>query len=295
MKRLLPTIVILFVFSSLFGGLLLSVQADKSLPASAFSTEVSATVGDFYLNLDGYIAPYASVVLTSDGVFLRSTVADQGGYFSISQVLIREGFSSFCLEAVDYKRLGYSKACFTVPPASSGITIEDIFLPPTIGLERTEIEAGGTAIAFGFSMPNAKVTLHLSDGRTFTTTADATGYYEIQIENVSAGTYELYADATYNGKQSLTPVNKLQLTALSLWEQFLKFISELWAKFVRFITATGMGPLWFAIPIIILIIILVILIWPEKFTYIYQSRMVRFLSHILGRDKKLHHWWFIGY
>ena len=79
----------------------------------------------------------------------------------------------------------------------------DIFLPPTLGLSRTEIGENSEALAFGYTMPGAKVTLHLSNGQTLTTYADETGYYEFKIRGLKAGKYELYATAEYNNKESL--------------------------------------------------------------------------------------------
>ena len=110
---------ILIILSSLF-LVLLSTRASASL-----ETEVQADVGEFYLNVSGYISPFASIVLNSNGIFMRTTVADKGGNFSISQVRIARGFSSFCLDAVDYKRLGESTTCIKF--ASDHRTLENSY------------------------------------------------------------------------------------------------------------------------------------------------------------------------
>jgi len=287
--QLFAVIALLVIFLSSTG--ISNAQILTKKPSA--NVTVSGSVGTAYLNVSGYIAPYASIVLTSDGVFYRATVADKYGYFSISQVLIKEGFSHFCLEAIDIKRIGESITCFKFPPAKGGIDMKDIFLPPTLGLSRTEIGEGGTVIASGYSMPGAKVTLHLSNGKFLTTTADSSGYYEFKLENIQAGKYELYPTAEYNNKQSLEPTNRAKLTALTLWEQLLAFIRNLFDKVWRFLASLSLGPLWIGIPIIISIIILVLKIWPEKFTFIYNNRLIALLP---GRKKKkLHHSWFIGY
>ena len=290
MKKFLFLLLVLFLF---FCRLQAFAQVDNPIQG-ALRTNVAASVGDFYLNLSGYISPFASIVLTSDGIFLRATIADQYGNFSISQVLIRRGFSHFCLDAIDFRRIGESLTCLNIPPAQDSVTMKDLFLPPTLGLSRTQIAAGGEAVAFGYTMPGAIVTLDIN-GKKLVTTADSSGYYEFHLKNLKAGTYSLFASANYQSKDSLQPSKKLQLKALGWWEQFLAFLKELWRKFLFFLTSLALGPLWLVVPIIILIIILLLKIWPEKFTFIYRNRLIEFFFEMFGRRKKLHHAWFMGY
>lgn len=268
-------------------------QAQAALKISSPGIQVSAAVGDFYLNVYGFIAPYASIELTSDGIFYRSTVADEFGFFSFTGILIKKGFDNFCLKAVDFKRIGESTTCFSFPPATGSITMRDLFLPPTLGLYRSTIEAGGELIAFGYSMPGSKVTLHLSDGRTVVVYADQTGYYEAHITNIPAGEYHIYAESEWEGKHSLFPSKVLAFQSLGWWEQFLAWLKALWDKVWKFITALGLGPLWLVIPLLALIIFLVLKLWPEKFTYITESKLLQLLPFAKPR-KLLHHWWMKG-
>lgn len=253
------------------------------------STTVKAAVGEYYLSVSGYISPYASIVLTSDGLFYRATVADEHGNFSLSNILIRRGFTGFCLEAVDFKRLGESVTCFSFSPAKGNIIMKDIFLPPTIGLQRAEIAAGSDALVFGYTMPGAIVTIHLQGDITFTVTADSTGYYEYTIKNLAAGQYQLFANAQYRGKKSENPSKTLALKALSFWEQLMRFLRMIW----KWLLALPLGPLWFGLPVLIIIFILVVKLWPERFTWIYNSKLVYFFMR--HRKRKLHHAWFVGY
>lgn len=281
MRKILPILLVFYIL------LLISTRSSQaSLAKDNLQTTVRASVGEYYLNLSGYISPFASVVLTSDGTFLRSAVADSTGNFYISQVLISKGFSNFCLEAVDFNRIGSSTTCFSLPPATGSITMSNIFLPPTLGLAKSEIAAGKTAIAFGYTMPGAKVTLYLSDGRKLTTTADLQGYYSFNIEDLAAGKYELYGKAEYEGKESLTPTKRVSLHALSWWEQLLAFLRELWERLMKFLTSISLGPLWLGLPILILIIILIVKIRGGKlFATVPFSK----------EEKLLHHAWFVGY
>ncbi len=263
---------------------------------ASFSVPVEAQVGQYYLNISGYISPYASIELTIDGVFTRATVADGQGKFSITGVLIKAGFSKFCLDAIDFKRLGESYTCFNVPPAKSDVNMDNLFLPPTLGLSKTEIAAGGEVLAFGYTMPNAQVTIYLSNGQKLTTTADGTGYYIFHIKGLSAGQYNLYSRANYQGRESLAPTKTVKLRALSFWEQLTAFIQGIISKIAKALTSWALGPLWLGLPILILIIILILKLWPEKFTFIYQSHLLIFATRAFRRPRRpLHHQWWIGY
>jgi hypothetical protein len=254
---------------------------------------VSGTVGEFQLNLFGWVSPYASVILSSNGVFMGATVADKIGDWSFVNIYIKRGFSGFCLTAIDFYRLGESETCLKIPPAEETVTMRDIFLPPTLGLSRNEVPAGGKVLAFGYTMPNAKVILHLSNGQLLQTMADAKGYYQFELDKIPAGKYQLFATANYQSKDSLKPSKTVELIALSWWEQFIAWLAWLWKIIRKFFTSIGLGPLWIGLPLLGLIIWLILKLWPEKFTFIYESRLLAFLP-LPHKEKKLHHWWMEG-
>jgi len=259
------------------------VLAKTVLPTAALKTQVQASVGQFDFNFAGYISPFASVVLTSNGVFMGATTADAQGNFSFSQILISAGFSSFCLDAIDFKRIGESYTCFSIPPATASVTMRDIFLPPTLGLSRTTVNEGGSATAFGYSMPNAKVTLHIN-GELLTAYADSTGYYQFALQNLKAGNYSLYATAAYKQKESLNPTKKLQLESVSKPKQAANLLQNWWDALLRFLRNWFWNPLWLVIPILIFIIILIWKLWGER--GVFKNP---FEKH------PLHHSWWMGY
>lgn len=282
------------LFITLLFGMLSSVKTmvtAKTIEVAKPPVTVSAHVGEFRLNINGLASPFASIVLTSNGVFYRSTTADGNGVWEIDDISINKGFSKFCLEHIDFRNLGSSTSCFNVSPAQDDITKRDIFLPPTIALQRSTITAGGSAVVFGYSMPHAKVTVHVKDGNTYEVLADEHGYYELTIKNMPAGTYELYATAVYNGKSSELPTTTVVLTALTWWQQLLEWLKQLFRWLWDLLTGLGLGPLWLILPLIPLLIYLIVKIWPEKFTFVYDSE-IYMLFH---PRKKLHHAWFVGY
>lgn len=272
MSKSLPKILLCLFF--LLASFHLVANAQYRLPKGSLNSSVSGTLGDFYLSVSGYIAPFASIVLTSDGVYLRATTADESGYFRIPEVLIKKGFSKFCFDAIDFRRLGESFSCKTIPPATGSVTIEDIFLPPTLGLSRSTIAEGGSTTAWGYTMPGATVTLNFA-GKNLKTKADKTGYYQFIFNNVKAGIYKLYSKASLDGKNSLDPQKKVTLKSLSKTDQAIGWLEDLLKKLWDLLTTYWF--IWIVVPIIILIIIL---LW----------RLSK-----LHRHHNLHHKYFVGY
>lgn len=269
MKKYLPVFLIFVFLSHTFTPRVFS----QSKPSQkTLQTEVRAQVGEFYLDVSGFVSPFASIMATSEGLFLSSTTADSGGNFRIAEILIKRGFSGFCLTAVDLQRLGESNACFSIPPAQGNVIMRDIFLPPTLGLLRSEINVGTIAYAFGYTMPQALVSLYLNSasaqplitGIKLLTTARKSGYYEFPIKGLQAGEYKLYAKATYKNKESQTPTKQLKLKMLSFWDRLLAFLREVLRKIVTFFTSTTLGRILLVMVIIILLIILFLLLWRRR-------------------------------
>lgn len=250
-------------------------------PPPPGTTEVSAKVGDFYLNLSGLASPFASVVLSdSSGNFMASTVADSQGFFSINNILIKKGFSGFCLLAVDFKKISDSYTCINIPPAKSNVTKNNIFLPPSLGLSKSQVGFGEDFSAFGYTMPNAQVNLDFGKGIKKAVFADTTGYYIFRIENLPEGRYELFSTSKYKELVSLSPTKKVELKSLSLWEQILSYIRTYWF-------------IWL-IPIIIIIFLIIFKLWPNRFTSLY-SRLIIALGRTPKETPRPHHFWLFGY
>lgn len=307
MKKFLPKIrftIFFFILISLILNLIFtSAQAQIRPPyGGGLGSKVSATVGEFYLTVTGYTSPFASVSLYIDNIFIRSSVADEKGNFSLSQVLIKPGLTKFCLKTADAKHLGESESCITVPSTNGSLEKHDIFLPPTLALSKNQIPEGTNTIAYGYTKPGADVTLVISSGK-LTTKADSTGYFEFILKDFKAGKYSLYATAKYNNIDALAPSNTVTLNVLSKAGQTVAKIGNFWDWLLKLFTSWGLGPLWLAIPIIILIIILILKllprkIWhlPGKFTGIfYNPKLAHFFHFLPAKKRYLHHKWFIGY
>ncbi len=291
--RIFISLLVLIASAGSIGSILLPKA--QAFPSGHFTVHVGASIGQFYISLSGFIAPYASVVLTTDNVVLRSVAADPQGFFSISQVLVKYGFTHFCFSAVDVKRLGQSDACFTIPSVTKDVSRTNIFLPPTIGLFRSQITVGSSALIWGYSMPGAVVSIHATDGKIYTATADKTGFYQITTRIDKAGNYDLFATAVLNKQPSEKPTNKVTLVALTLSQQTGQNISNWLKNLLTFLFNLPLGPLWLAVPILILIFILWRKLQGKPLIPQHPFAKEKLFFDYLFRPKKLHHSWFVGY
>ncbi len=206
--------VIIFVLFFFTAAVFVSCAFAQAATQSG-QTTIKVTVAGATLNVSGYIAPYASVVMTIDNNIIGSVVADAQGNFSFANVTVPQTTSTVCFTAEDFKQLGTSEACISVKQIDGVISVANVFIPPTLGVQRTDVQVGNDAVVFGYGMPGAQITVHLNTGIGCITTADSTGYYQCHIIIRTIGSNTLYADATLNGKPSEQQLKKVLIQGLT--------------------------------------------------------------------------------
>jgi hypothetical protein len=273
----------------IFFAMVLSVRLQAVTLYPKFSkggdSVVTATVGQFHISITGYQSPYASIILkTQNGTFLASTTADAKGYFSITDILINSSTLQYCFQAVDFKRIGESDSCITVSGTiNKDLAYTDIFLPPTIGLSKKQINAGQDGIIFGYTMPGATVYLDI-EGKVIIVTADETGYYTYTYKKVPEGVFRISASAEFTGKKSLAPTNDVILEAVSVPHQ----ITETGEKIVKKIgEKVPFELVSFLLVGIFFLVAIGILLYKLRF------KMWVIFIDFLRRRKKMHHDWFL--
>lgn len=287
-KRISPSFIgVIIAVSALAVLVITRVTAQNLFPqfSKQAGVDVSATVGSSSLTISGYQSPYASIILkTATGTFLASTTADAQGYFSFSNVLINGSQLSYCFQAVDFKRIGISESCITISgPITGDVEYTDVFLPPTIGLSRKQINAGQDAVIYGYSMPGASVYIAIN-GQIVTVTADSEGFYSYTYKDVPAGTFTISATASFNDTDSLSPTNDVTLEALSVPQQ----ITETGEKVIEKVKEAV--PFNF-LPYILLALALLTAIGILLYKLKIGPWMI--LIDFLRRKKKMHHDWFL--
>lgn len=257
---------------------------------------VKVTINGFSLSLSGYLAPYASITLTSGGNSFASVVADAQGNFSFTNIKVAKGFSSFCLDGIDYKRLGESEACFSIPPLTGAYSKTQIFLPPTLGVFRENVNVGDKALVFGYGMPHAQIRIILDKQVICQKTADDGGYYECNFAITKEGNHEVYAESTLNGKDSEPQLKKVLIKGIALVKK--PTIGPL----------PGFNPNQLIVPgilialLLLLLLIILLIVWLKRHPPAWMPRfyipnpgdVVQHKFAAFFREKKLHHHWMDG-
>jgi len=290
------SIFIFFLLLSFF--LLLPVRASAQAATQSATTNITVTVAGNVLNVTGYIAPFASISLTINDTVVTSTVADDLGNFTFTNVAVPKATSTICFDAVDFKKLGDSLACVTVTPIDGVITKTGIFLPPTMGVQRVDVFVGDNADAFGYGMPGATITVHMNGSTGCVTTADITGYYKCSIVIDKAGTYTLFADSVLQGKPSEVQLKKILIKGVTSGKGNITPVPTLPA-----FPGVFAIPWWVWLLLILVVIILIIILLRRYLPHgapvvgiPAAAPGVRFahLFDFLFREKKLHHHWMKG-
>lgn len=246
---------------------------------SAQSTSVSASVGKYYFSVSGYVSPFASIVMSSNSIFMASTVADPKGNFLLERVFVNEGFSQFCLEAVDVKRIGDSYTCFKIPPVLGDSEKNNIFLPPTLGLSGKKINPNSSVFASGYTMPNADVVINISKDIKIILNADKNGFYKYEIKDLPTGKYSLFATAKYEKRDSEKPSKTHELESVSLGD----------------LIRQNLLLILLVVLVVIAILILIFILLSKRLRGKLRNLLAR---KPLGKKKNVppqHHSWFLGY
>ena len=200
----------------------------------------SATIRGNTFTISGFTSPFASVVVTASSQFIVSTTADAQGNFSAPATLPKD-MTALCLDTVDFKRLGSSQACIDIATTNP----IGLFLPPTIGLLSTSVDAGQNATIYGYSLPRSTVVITPqnlpSENQKYTLITDDAGYYSYTVESVPAGTFVFSAVGEVLGAQSLPPTGGVELKALSLFEQTAETAQEI-GKTITSVTTSYLVP-----------------------------------------------------
>ncbi len=172
------------------------------------STSAPYRSGDGRVMVTGYAFPRSEIVVLADGKEAERSRAGVDGAYEITLDGIARGVYTFGVYAIDASQIKSStfSTSFTVAGARTS-TLSNINLSPSIKVTPDPVPVGTTALVTGYTQPNATITLeNKKEGssaslKTFTTTADGAGKWQISIEtaNFSAGTYQVRAKSEQAG------------------------------------------------------------------------------------------------
>lgn len=162
------------------------------------------------VNFSGLAYPNSKIFFLRDGVLLNTFFTNASGTFVYNLNNVSSGNYRYTFYAQD-ARGGYSSHLvfpLTVV-AGNSYQISNIFIPPTVYFDVTEIKQGDPLSFYGYSAPNSIVFLEIKNSQTgaiitVQTNTNADGYYLYILDTSSliAGTYEIKIKAKLQTNES---------------------------------------------------------------------------------------------
>lgn len=131
--------------------------------------------GNGIVALSGMAYPNTIVTILRDGQVSSTVTADPGATFSTTVSNLSPGSYTFGVYAQDANGLKSPTSNFPVTVTNSvTVTIDNIFLAPTIAVDSTQVKKGDPISIFGTTAPNASVSVHVHSAQEFINTISAT-------------------------------------------------------------------------------------------------------------------------
>ncbi len=155
-------------------------------PASGGGSSGPSLRNNATVVLVGKAYPSSSVTVLKDGQIIAKTVASSQANFQVAATGLSAGSYTFMVYGEDAKGFRSPLLSFPVIVSKGTLTkIEDIFIAPTIALDKSEVRKGDVITIFGQSVPLAQVTLEVNSPQQFfrQTMADRGGVYLYKFDS----------------------------------------------------------------------------------------------------------------
>jgi len=157
---------------------------------------VVATVGDTVLVLTGFTSPNSLVTFVENNAIVGNTISDAEGAFTKEFTGLSPGPKTISLYSIDPdSRLTKTVEFSMVIVQFQSYTISDIYLPPTVEINKTSFLNRDTLLVYGYSYKNAVLNLEISgeEGYTKLVQANSQGYFEteVKLSDFIPGSYQI--------------------------------------------------------------------------------------------------------
>ncbi|MBL8030201.1 MAG: fibronectin type III domain-containing protein [Candidatus Doudnabacteria bacterium] len=157
------------------------------------------------LSLEGFAAPSSKVVVLHNGSEISNTISQTNGRFNIVLNGLREGVYNLALYYFDPEgfRSDFVNVRVVIQSQKSSAS-KDIFLPPTIKADKSEVRSGDSIRIFGYAYPSSSVLLYSSSETPLTTQAGLDGKYtfDFPTQNLVKGFYSVKSKAVVSNLSS---------------------------------------------------------------------------------------------
>ncbi len=154
---------------------------------------------------NGRAYPKSTVTLLKDAQIVATTIADANANFQLTISGLAGGNYIFSVYSEDNKGNRSSLLTFPVSVTSGATTqISNIFLAPTIAIDKSEVKQGDNIAIFGQSVPNSEITISVNSDQEFFNKikADAGGAYLYNFDTspLDMGQHLTKSKAALNGE-----------------------------------------------------------------------------------------------
>lgn len=196
------------------------VSITAQVSDSGASGGTNGSSGSLYLptliTFSGLAYPFSRVYVLKDGNIVNSTVADKDANFSVSISELNSDIYTFSIYSQDSRNRKSSFFSFPIY-ITKGITvnIDNIFLSPTIDVDKIEVKKGDNLVIFGQSLPQSEIIISVFSNQEYfyKTISNKIGAYLYNLDTsvLDMGKYQTKSKTSFNDQISLyaTPVSFL--------------------------------------------------------------------------------------
>lgn len=159
------------------------------------------------VNFSGMAYPLSRVYILKDGNIAATTIADPAANFSVSLSNLNTNTYTFSVYGEDDK--GRKSSFFSFPiyiTYGTTVNIGNIFLSPTIDIDKSEVRKGDNLIIFGQSIPKKEVVIsvHSDQEYFYNVTSNQTGVYLYNLDTspLELGKHQTKSKALAGGQIS---------------------------------------------------------------------------------------------
>ncbi len=195
-KNIFYLLLVAYIFAPQFASAL-DIVVDSSVSISA---EVRTSTGNpvnnksgslvnlpTVINFSGMAYPLSRVYILKDGQIVATTVADQSSHFSVSILGLSTNVYTFSVYSEDSNNRKSSFFSFPIFITSGTIVnIGNIFLSPTIDVDKIEVKKGNSLIIFGQSIPGKEVIISVFSDQEY--------LYKVISNTMGVYSYYLFLD-----------------------------------------------------------------------------------------------------
>jgi len=156
--------------------------------AASKSSDVTLTIPDTTISLQGFAAPNAIVVFIENGSVVGTATADATGFYNKVLSAQATGLRTVGQYFTDKEGVRSEITTKTVSVTSQQNTLLEVFIPPTITRRsNATLQPGSVVQLSGYTISNGLVTLKLPFGGSQKVTANKDGFYEFLYDSSPLG------------------------------------------------------------------------------------------------------------